>query len=73
MKNRVLTFIIGILVGAILSTSGFLVYSKSINENPNQMMRPFENNGQMQRRDGNMVNPPEKLKGDFQQKMQNGF
>lgn len=61
MKNRVLTFIIGILVGAILSTLGFLIYIKSINNNvnPNQ----FDNmqmNGEMQPSNGNMGEPPEK-------------
>jgi len=27
MKNRILTFIIGVLLGAILATAGFLIYS----------------------------------------------
>lgn len=71
MKNRVLTFIIGILVGAILTTAGFLIYSKSINKDPNNMMRQFEDNGQMQRPDGNMEEPPAKPDGDFQEGMQN--
>ena len=72
MKNRILTFIIGILVGAILATAGFLIYSKTINKNinPNERM-PFQNNGQMQRPNGNMGEPPEKPQGDFQGKMQN--
>ena len=30
MKNRILAFIIGILVGTIITTAGFLIYSKSI-------------------------------------------
>ena len=68
MKNRILTFIIGILVGAIITTTGFLVYSKSINKN--QMKMPFENNGQMQRPGGEMGEPPEKTQGDFQPTMQ---
>jgi len=71
MKNRILTFIIGMLVGAILSTAGFLVYSKSINVN--QMMRPMEEGGQIQRPGGNMQNPPVKPDENFQQKMQNNF
>ena len=66
MKNRILTFIIGILVGAIMATSGFLIYNKSINKNQNEMMKTFENNGQMQRLNGNMGEPPEKPQGDFQ-------
>ena len=59
MKNRILTLIIGVLIGAILATSGFLIYSKSINKNQNEKM-PFDNNRQMQRPDGNMGEPPEK-------------
>ena len=71
MKNRILTFIIGILVGAIITTTGFLVYNKSINNNQNEMMKQFENNGQMQRPNGNMGEPPEKPQGDFRPTMQN--
>ena len=71
MKNRILTFIIGILVGAIITTTGFLIYSKTINNNQNEMMKQFENNGQMQRQNGNMGEPPEKPQGDFRPTMQN--
>ena len=60
MKNRIFTFIIGVLVGSIITTAGFLIYSKLINKNQNEMMKPFENNGQMQRPDGTMENPPAK-------------
>lgn len=31
MKNRILTFIIGVLVGAIIVTSGFLLYFNGTN------------------------------------------
>ena len=64
-KNRILTFIIGILVGAIITTAGFLIYNKSINKIENDMMKPLENNGQMQRPNENMGEPPEKPQGDF--------
>lgn len=64
MKNRILTFIIGILVGAIITTTGFLIYNKSINNNSNEKM-PFEKNGQMQRPNGYMGEPPEKTNGRF--------
>ena len=66
MKNRILTFIIGILIGAIIATAGFLIYSKSVNKNPNEMMMPIEQNGQMQRPEGDMGNPPAKPEGDIQ-------
>ena len=71
MKNRIFTFIIGVLVGAIITTAGFLIYSKLINKNQNEMMKPFENNGQMQRPNENMGEPPEKPQGDFQLTMPN--
>ena len=71
MKNRIFTFIIGVLVGAIITTVGFLIYSKSINKNQNEMMKPFENNGQIQRPNGNMGEPPEKPQGDFQPTLPN--
>ena len=71
MKNRILTFVIGILVGAILTTIGFLVYTNSVIKNPNQMMNRFQNNGQFERPNGNMGEPPEKPQGDFNQNMNN--
>lgn len=70
MRNRILTFIIGILVGAIITTAGFLIYSKSINKNQNEKMT-FDNKGQMERPGGNMGEPPEKPQGDFRPTMQN--
>ena len=72
MKNRILTFIIGVLVGAILTTTGFLIYTKTMNKNINQEGKmPFENNGQMQRPDMNMGEPPEKPEADFRPQMPN--
>ena len=73
MKNRILTFIIGVLVGAILATTGFLIYSKSINKNQNQMVNPFEENGQMQRPNGDMGEPPSKPEGDFRSQINNNM
>lgn len=40
MKNRILTFIIGLLVGAIITTIGFCVYTKSI-RGDREMMPPM--------------------------------
>ena len=66
MKNRVLTFIIGILVGAIITTLIFLIYSKTMNDN-------FRKNGfdrnmiredmHMQMPGENMEEPPAKPDG----------
>ena len=48
MKEKILPFIIGLLLGAILATGGFLIYSKSVGSN-NQNI-PQMNDG--------MGNPP---------------
>lgn len=73
MKNKILTFIIGVLVGAIITTAGFLIYSKSMNKNAEPMMMQMEDKGPMQRPDENMENPLEKTEGDKQEKMQNNI
>ncbi len=69
MKNRILTFIIGILVGAILTTIGFLLYTKSLMRNPSDIMNNFQNNGQFERPNGNIGEPPERPQGDFRPNM----
>ena len=59
MKDKVLIFIIGFLVGAIVATCGFLIYekTKSSNKNSNNNF-PGGNMPQMMERDGNMENMP---------------
>lgn len=37
MKNKILIFIIGILIGAIITTSAFLVYNKILQKNQKQI------------------------------------
>lgn len=49
MKEKILVLIIGILIGGILATSGFLIYNKTNSNNssnPPQMM-DSNSNGQM--------------------------
>lgn len=69
MKNRILTFIIGVLVGANMTISGFLIYNIiNINVNTNS----FEKNpmdGQMQQENGNMGEPPEKPNGSMKKEV----
>lgn len=61
MKNKILPFIIGLLVGAIIATTGFLIYSKSVSSNSNQpIMMQMNGNGQKGDPPGNMEQPPEK-------------
>ena len=55
MKNRVLTFIIGMLVGALIATGGFLIYTKVAT--PARGGRPMMGQG------GKMGQPPEMSEG----------
>lgn len=70
MKNKVLIFIIGVLIGAIIATGGFLIYSKVSNDNSNddsnqsQNMQMNNNGGQDPSSNGDMQDPPEKPDGD---------
>lgn len=66
MKGKILTFIIGLLVGAIIATVGFLIYNKTVANNSNQPeMMQMNGNEQMRgQQHGNMEEPPEKPDGD---------
>lgn len=61
MKNKILTFIIGVLVGAIITTIGFYIFHKT---NINQ--EPAIPNGEMPQmmEQENGSTPPEKLSGE---------
>lgn len=59
--NRILTFIIGILCGAIITTLGFMIYLKGFQ---GEMMEPKENGG-MYHPNGEMGNPPEIPNGEM--------
>ena len=59
MKNKIVTFIIGMLVGAIIATGGFFIYQKMNHPKGMQGDRPDR---MMERRDGET--PPEKPDGD---------
>lgn len=73
MKNKILTFVIGLLVGAIITAAGFLIYNKTNTQdqfspdNKPEMSAPGGNGGtppEMPSGEGNQVNsnniPPEK-------------
>ena len=64
MKNKILPFVIGVLVGAIIATAGFLIYEKTNtnNEVPN-MERTRE---MMNRGDGEI--PPDRPDGEGEMK-----
>lgn len=62
MKDKILVFIIGLLVGAVITASGFLVYEKN---NQNTTQNQNQNQVQMQMMempDGET--PPEKPDGE---------
>lgn len=61
MKDKILVFIIGLLVGAIITASGFLIYQNA-NKNINQTTSG-EQMQMMERHDGNNA-PPEMPNGE---------
>ena len=68
MKGKILTFIIGFLVGAIIATAGFLIYTKTVANNSSkpEIMQMNENE-QMGQPSGSMSEPLEKPSGDNRQ------
>ena len=75
MKGKILTFIIGLLIGALLATGGYYFYEKNVKSDnssqTNTTQNGFPGNGQMPQggpggmsQDGNMVTPPDKPDGD---------
>ena len=66
MKNKILIFVIGFLVVAILATGGFIIYEKTkkLDTNNSSNQFPGGNPPQMMQ-DGNMQTPPEKPSGDM--------
>lgn len=62
MKNKILTFVIGVLVGAIITAIGFLVYNKTQNNG-----RPSGERPQMtQQGEGTRPEKPSGEQGDDQ-------
>ena len=68
MKDKIMFLIIGILIGAIITTGGFLIYNKSLSNNVDQPeMMQMNENGQMQPpSNDNMGEPPAKPDGEEQ-------
>ena len=59
MKKKILPFIIGVLVGVIIATAGFLIYEKTNNNETSNFERPRE---MMNHRDGET--PPDRPDGE---------
>ncbi len=66
MKDKIMFLIIGILIGAIITTGGFLIYNKSLSNNEVQPeMMQMNENGQMgPPSNENMGEPPAKPDGE---------
>ena len=67
MKEKILTFIIGVLVGAIIATGGYYFYSKSHTKDFKGMQdgeRPAMMQQDGNSTDGNRGTPPEKPSDD---------
>ncbi len=67
MKDKIMYLIIGMLIGAIVATSGFLIYSKTAsnnNGNSPEMMQMNSNNQMGNPPSGDMGTPPDKPNGD---------
>ena len=68
MKDKILFLIIGILIGAIITTSGFLLYNKTLTKTVEQPQMPQmnqdENPPESTNSNGDMEEPPEKPSGD---------
>lgn len=60
MKDKILTLMIGVLIGAIITIATFLIYNKILGKNSNQpeMIRMNENGKMQLPLDGNMGEPP---------------
>lgn len=69
MKNRILTFVIGVLTGAIIMSLVFLFIKQPINIG-NMGNVPPKGNGQMQPPTGNMEEPPAKPNRNVEMKRQ---
>lgn len=59
MKNKILLFVIGVLVGAIITAAGFLIYNKVAKKDFNPEMFQMNGRGDMKIPfDGNIMQEP---------------
>ena len=72
MKNKILPFIIGMLIGAIIASAGFLIYIKANNnKRPDFRGAPPQMNQSQDSRSSNGT-PPELPNGEKQSENPNG-
>ena len=72
MKNKILPFIIGLLIGAIIASTGFVIYNKSNKKNKHDFRGtpPQMNQSQDSNNDGGT--PPELPNGEKPEDSSNG-
>ena len=59
MKNKILPFIIGLLIGAIIASAGFVIYNKTNNKNKHDFRGAPPQMNQSQDSSNNGGTPPE--------------
>ena len=72
MKDKVLTFVIGFLVGAIVATAGYIVYEKVKDKNVDKQFQEGNGGFEMMRPNGkmeDMENMPELPSGEMPKDM----
>lgn len=63
MKDKLITLIIGILIGAIITTAGFLIYNKFFVETQSGEMGMEQNGDMGEAPDGDMGEAPDGMGG----------
>lgn len=59
MKEKIIIFLVGLLLGAIISTGSIYIYTVANNGNDMNMGMPNDNRGQGGMMDNNGTTPPE--------------
>ena len=73
MKDKILMFVIGFLVGAILATGGYIVYEKvKAKKEPTNNQFPGENGMRMMFDGEKMGNPPQMPSGEMPKDIMQG-
>jgi len=64
MKDKILLFIIGVLVGAVVATGAFFIYTKVSTSNVNNHQMPGGQFSMQEGQNGEMGQPPERPDGE---------
>ncbi len=64
MKDKIMIFIIGVLVGAVISTGAFYIYTAASNSKSSNQETQMNGGQPPEKPDGENGQPPEKPDGD---------